>query len=338
MKPVIQTAVTEMLGIDHPVILGGMTGTGTVELCAAVSNAGGLGIFAAHNAGSPENCRQWIRRCRAMCQEGRPFGCNLTILPTAGPPPPYHEYARVFIEEKVRVVETAGSNPKQWIQMFKRAGIITIHKCVTIRHALSAEKLGVDIISLDGMECAGHPGEGDVGNYVLQAKGARVLRTPYICSGGVGDGKQIAAALALGADGVNCGTRFCATVECNWPRSFKQRMLDATEEDTVLMFRALRNTTRVFANDVAKQVERIEKAKGQDLRFEDVSELVSGKRGRAAERAGDPDGGIWSAGQVIGLIDDLPTVAELMERMMKECEETIRGRLNGMLVLPPSRL
>ena len=267
-----------------------------------------------------------------------PFGCNLTILPTAGAPPPYEEYARVFIEERVPVVETAGSNPKKWIQMFQRAGIITIHKCVTIRHALSAEKLGVDIISLDGLECAGHPGEGDVGNYVLQAKGARVLRTPFLCSGGVGDGKQIAAALALGADGVNCGTRFCATQECNWPRQFKERMMAATEEDTVLMFRALRNTTRVFANAVAKQVESIEKEKGQDLQFADVAALVAGARGRAAERAGDPDGGIWSAGQVIGLIDDVPTVAQLMARMMKECEDTIRGRLHGMLVLPPSRL
>jgi len=340
MPPIVKTAVTELLGIDHPVVLGGMTGTGTVELAAAVSNAGGLGIIAAHNAGSPEACRMWIRQLRAALDSGkeRAFGCNLTILPTMGKPPPYEEYARVFIEEKVPVVETAGSNPKKWIQMFQSAGIITIHKCVTIRHALSAEKLGVDIISLDGMECAGHPGEGDVGNYVLQAKGARVLKTPFICSGGVGDGKQIAAALALGADGVNCGTRFCATQECNWPKSFKDRMVQASEEDTVLMFRALKNTTRVFGNKVAREVEQIEKEKGLDLQFADVASLVAGRRGRAAEKAGDADGGIWSAGQVIGLIEDYPTVAELMERMMKECQETIQSRLNGMLVLPPSRL
>lgn len=334
---VVKTAVTEMLGIDHPVVLGGMTGVGTVELAAAVSNAGGLGLIAAHNAGSPERCRAWIRRLRALT-DGKPFGCNLTILPTMGTPPPYEAYARVFIEENVPIVETAGSNPKKWIRMFKEAGIVTIHKCVTIRHALSAEKLGVDIISLDGMECAGHPGEGDVGNYVLQAKGARVLKTPFICSGGVGDGKQIAAALALGADGVNIGTRFCATRECLWPESFKERMVQASEEDTVLMFRALKNTTRVFANRVARQVEQIEKEKGLQLQFSDVAELVAGKRGREAEKRGDPDGGIWSAGQVVGLIDDYPTVAELMERMMRECQDTIRGRLNGLLVLPPSRL
>lgn len=287
-----------MLQIEHPIVMGGMTGVGTVELAAAVSNAGGLGIFAAHNAQSPEGCRQWIRRMRTLTNNNKPFGVNLTILPTMGKPPPYEEYARVIIEEGVKVVETAGSNPSQWVRMFKAAGIITIHKCVTIRHALSAQKLGVDIISLDGFECAGHPGEGDIGNFVLQAKGARVLTTPFICSGGVGDGKQIAAALALGADGVNCGTRFCATKEGNWPSSFKQRMVEATEEDTVLMFRKLRNTTRVFANKVAKEVEKIESQKGEDLKFGDVAHLVAGARGRAAEKAQDPDGGIWSAGQV----------------------------------------
>lgn len=320
-----------MLGIEHPVVMGGMTGVGTTELAAAVSNAGGLGTFAAHNAGSPEQCRQWIRKIRTLTS--KPFGVNLTILPTAGTPPPYEEYARVIIEEGVKIVETAGSNPKKWIAMFKAAGVITIHKCVTIRHALSAQKLGVDIISLDGFECAGHPGEGDVGNYVLQAKGARVLTTPYICSGGVGDGKQVAAALALGADGVNCGTRFCATQECLWPESFKQGMLNGNEEDTVLMFRKLKNTTRVFANKVAKQVQKIESHKGDALKFQDVAHLVNGKRGRAAEAAGDADGGIWTAGQVIGLIDDIPTVAELMRRLMEECEETIQGRLNNMLVV-----
>lgn len=332
----IQTRVTEMLQIEHPIVMGGMTGVGTLELAAAVSNAGGLGIFAAHNAGSPSHCRDWIRKMRTLTS--KPFGVNLTILPTMGTqPPPYQEYAQVMIDEGVPVVETAGSNPKPFIQMFQKAGIITIHKCVTIRHALSAQKMGVDIISLDGFECAGHPGEGDIGNYVLQAKGAKALHTPFICSGGVGDGKQIAAALALGADGVNCGTRFCATKECIWPESFKDRMIHAKEEDTVLMFRQLRNTTRVFANKVAKEVEQMELDKGTTLKFEDLAHLVAGKRGRAAEKAGDPDGGIWTAGQVVGLIDDIPTVAELMERLMKECEDIIRGRLNQMLI-PQSRL
>ena len=328
--PLVQTRVTQLLGIEHPIIMGGMTGVGTVPLAAAVSNAGGLGIFAAHNAQSPEGCRQWIREMKR--QTKKPFGVNLTILPTMGKPPPYEEYARVIIEEGVRVVETAGSNPSKWVRMFRQAGIITIHKCVTIRHALSAQKMGVDIISLDGFECAGHPGEGDVGNFVLQAKGAKVLTTPFICSGGVGDGKQIAAALALGAEGVNCGTRFCATQEGNWPDSFKDRMLKANEEDTVLMFRKLKNTTRVFANKVAKEVERIESQKGEALKFQDVAHLVAGARGRAAEKANDADGGIWSAGQVVGLIEDTPSVAELMRRLMEECETTIKSRLNGMVV------
>jgi NADH:quinone reductase (non-electrogenic) len=295
----ITTRVTKMLGIEHPIVMGGMTGTGTPELAAAVSNAGGLGLFAVLNAGSPERCREWIKKMRTLT--AKPWGVNLTILPAVNPPP-YAEYVRVIIEEGVSIVETAGSNPNKWVKQFKSAPypILCIHKCVAIRHAKKAESAGVDIISLDGFECAGHPGEEDIGNYVLQAKGAKVLTTPYICSGGVGDGIQLAAALALGADGVNCGTRFCATQECNWPESFKQRMVESDERATVMMFRALRNTSRVFANAVAKEVERIEKEKGANLKFEDVSHLVMGTRGRAAEQAGDPDGGIWSAGQVVG--------------------------------------
>lgn len=322
-----------MLGIEHPVICGGMTGVGTPELAAAVSNAGGLGIMAIHNAGSPEQGREWIRRLRKLTK--KPFGVNLTILPSMGPPPPYAEYAQVIIEEGVKIVETAGSSPKEFVKRFKDAGIICIHKCVTIRHALSAERYGVDIISLDGFECAGHPGEEDVGNFVLQAKGAKVLTRPYVCSGGVGDGKQIVASLALGADGVNCGTRFCATQECNWPDSFKQRMLQASETDSVLMLRRLSNTCRVFRNQVSEEVERIESEKGQDFQFTDVAHLVSGKRGREAERKGDPDGGIWSAGQVVGLIDSIPTCQELMDQLMKEAEDTVYHRLTT-LVKPDS--
>ena len=302
---------------------------------AAVSNAGGLGIIAIHNAGSPENGRLWIRKLCSLANN-KPFGVNLTILPTMGKPPPYEEYARVIIEEGVQVVETAGSSPKKWIKLFKQAGIVTIHKCVTIRHALSAERYGVDIISLDGAECAGHPGEEDIGNFVLQAKGAKVLKRPFVCSGGVGDGKQIAAALALGADGVNCGTRFCATKECNWPDSYKQRMLQASETDTVLMLRRLKNTSRVFRNQVAKEVEKIESEKGAAFKFSDVAHLVNGKRGRAAEKKGDADDGIWSAGQVVGLIDSIPTVQELMNQLVKEVEDTIYYRLTTLV--PRSRL
>lgn len=326
----IRTRVTEMLGIEHPIIMGGMTGTGTPELAAAVSNAGGLGIIAVHNAGGPEGAREWIRKLRNLTD--KPFGVNLTILPTIGKPPPYEEYAKVIIDEGVKIVETAGSNPKKWVTMFKEAGLITIHKCVAIRHALSAEKLGVDIISLDGFECAGHPGEDDVGNFVLQARGFQALKRPYVCSGGVGNGVQLAAALALGADGVNCGTRFCATAECNWADSFKQRMLQADERNTVLMFRSLHNTARVFKNEVATKVEKIEKEKGVNLDFSDIAELVAGKRGREAEANGDADGGIWTAGQVVGLIHDIPTCKELVETMVAEAERAICERLQGMVV------
>lgn len=317
----IKTKICDILKIKHPVVMGGMTGVGTPELAAAVSNAGGLGIFAAHNAGSPEGCREWIRRCKQMTD--KPFGVNLTILPTVGPPPPYEEYARVIIEEGVPVAETAGNDPKKWVGMFKSAGLTTIHKCVTIRHAVSAEKLGVDIISLDGFECAGHPGEDDIGNFVLQAKGAKVLKTPYICSGGVGDGKQLIAAIALGAQGVNCGTRFCATKESNYPEAFKQRMVQANETDTVMMFRVLRNTSRVIKNETSKEVDKIQNEKGKDLQFKDVEHLVLGTRGRAAEKAGDPDGGIWSTGQTIGLIDSYPSCQDLMDEFMAEAEGTV---------------
>jgi NAD(P)H-dependent flavin oxidoreductase YrpB (nitropropane dioxygenase family) len=306
-----------------------MTAVGTPELAAAVSNAGGLGIIAIHSAGSPEKGREWIRRLRRLTS--KPFGVNLTILPSIGAPLPYDEYSSVIIEEGVKIVETAGSSPKKFIRRFKNNGIITIHKCVTIRHAQSAEKYGVDIISLDGMECAGHPGEEDIGNFVLQAKGAKILKKPFVCSGGVGTGNQIAAALALGSDGVNCGTRFCATKESIWPDSYKNRMVQANETDTVLMLRRLRNTSRVFKNDVAKEVERIESKKGKDFKFSDVQHLVNGIRGREAERMGDADGGIWSAGQVVGLIDDIPTVQELMDTLVKETEDAICSRLSSMV-------
>jgi nitronate monooxygenase len=328
----LRTRATELLGIEHPIVVGGLTGVGTVELAAAVSNAGGLGIFTAHNAGSPDGARAEIRRLKTLTS--RPFGVNLTILPTIGAPPPYEEYARVFIEEGVKVVETAGSNPKKWVELFKAAdpAIVCIHKCVAIRHALKAEKLGVDIISLDGFECAGHPGEDDVGNFVLQAKGAKVLRKPYLCSGGVANGRQLAAALALGAAGVNCGTRFCVTKEGNWPREFKERVVTAEETHTVLMFRALHNTARAFRNEVTTEVERIQNEKGSSLEFGDIMHLVTGARGREAEKNGDPDGGVWSAGQSIGLIDDIPSCQEVVAEMVADAESIIRGELQRLVV------
>lgn len=324
-----KTRVTEMLGIQHPIVCGGMTGVGTVELCAAVSNAGGCGLLTALTCGSPEQMKKDIARIRTLTD--KPFGVNLTILP-AVVPPPYEEYAQAIIESGVKIVETAGNNPKKWVSTFKKAGLICIHKCVAVRHALSAQKMGVDIISMDGFECAGHPGEDDIGGIVLLAKAARKLTTPYLASGGIADGKQLAACLALGADGVNMGTRFCATQECNWPDSFKQRMRDADERQTVLMFRQLHNTARVFKNKIAAEVEFIQNEKGAQLEFSDVQHLVMGDRGRKAEESGDPDGGIWTAGQCVGLIEDNPTVQELMDSFMKEAEETVKARLNAMLV------
>jgi len=330
-----KTRVTDLLSIEHPIVMGGMTGVGTAQLAAAVSLAGGLGIMAIHNSGKPEQARKDVQLLRKLCN-GKPFGVNLTILPSFDPPP-YDEYAKIIIEEKVPIVETAGSNPKKWISLFKSNGVITIHKCVSIRHALKAQAMGVDIVSLDGFECAGHPGEEDVGNFVLQARGCQELAVPYVCSGGVASGVQLAAALALGADGVNCGTLFCATQECNWPQSFKDRMVQSKETDTVLMLRRLNNTCRVIRNDVSAEVEEIESKKGEDFQISDVMPLVNGKRGREAEAKCDPDGGIWSAGQSVGLIKDIPTVKKVVDDMVKEAENVVRTRLNSLLVVP-SRL
>mmetsp|Transcript_7145 Transcript_7145/g.9041 ORF Transcript_7145/g.9041 Transcript_7145/m.9041 type:complete len:329 (-) Transcript_7145:1548-2534(-) len=324
----MKTRVTEILGIEHPVICGGMTGVGTVDMTVAVSEAGGLGLLTALTCGSVEQMKKDIEEIRR--KTSKPFGVNLTILP-AIQPPDYEGYAQAIIDAGIKIVETAGNNPKKWVTLFKKAGLVCIHKCVTIRHALSAERLGVDIISMDGFECAGHPGEDDIGGLVLLAKAAKKIKIPFVASGGIADGKQLAAALALGAEGVNMGTRFCATKECPWPDSFKQRMLEADERQTVLMFRALHNTARVFKNKIAAEVEKIQNEKGNNLEFTDVMHLVAGDRGRKAEIEGDPDGGIWTAGQCVGLIDDIPTVKELMDTFMNEAEQTIKHRLAGIV-------
>jgi len=327
MRP-FKTRITEMLGIEHPIVCGGMTGVGTVDLTVAVSEAGGLGMLTALTCGSIEQMKKDVAEIRLRTK--KPFGVNLTVLP-AITPPDYEGYARAIVECGVKIVETAGNDPKKYVKIFKDGGCISIHKCVTIRHALSAEKIGVDIISIDGFECAGHPGEADIGGLVLLAKAAKKLSKPFLASGGIGDGKQLAACLALGADGVNMGTRFCATKECNWPQSYKDAMIQADENQTVLMFRRLHNTARVFKNKVAAEVEKIENEKGKDLQFSDVQHLVAGDRGRKAERTGDPDGGIWTAGQVIGLIDDAPPVQVVMDRIIKEAVDTVNVRLAGML-------
>ncbi|KAJ1550022.1 hypothetical protein HK096_009174, partial [Nowakowskiella sp. JEL0078] len=273
------------------------------------------GLLTALTQPTPELLRTEIQRCRKMTN--KTFGVNLTLLPAINPPP-YLEY----VKSGIKVVETAGNNPKEVIKKFKDAGIIVIHKCTSIRHALSAEKMGADFLSIDGFECAGHPGEDDVTNLILLAKAAKILKVPFIASGGFGDGRGLAAALALGAQGVNMGTRFMATVEAPIHQGIKDKLVSASERDTNLMFRTLHNTARVFKNKISDQVLAIERKPG-GAKFEDVRELVSGQRGKVVFQSGDPDYGVWTAGQVCGLIDDIPTCKVLIERMVSDAEKII---------------
>jgi len=321
-----------MLGIEHPIVLGGLTGPGLPDLAAAVSNAGALGIFCAHMAGTPEKLTEWIDSMDALTS--KPFGVNMTILRdlNAG-----DELAGVLARhEKVTIIETAGSNPEKYIKMFKAAGKICIHKCTSVRHSVSAIRHGADIISLDGFECAGHPGEDDVGNFVLQARGAQVLTVPYICSGGVTTGSQLAAALALGADGVNLGTVLCVTQESNWPSPFKEAMVKSDERETCLVNRPFKSTSRFYKNQLAKEVLAVEKAKGDSITYKDVQHLTAGTRRKDAWRTGDVNACMVSAGQGIGLIHDVPTVHEVISCMVSEAEQTICQRLIT-LAQSPSR-
>jgi len=329
---VLKTKLTEMLGIKHPIVQGGMQYVGTAEMASAVSNAGALGLLTALTQPTPEDLRKEIARCRTMTN--KPFGVNLTFLP-AIVPPPYEEYTKVIIEEGIKVVETAGNNPGKYIAMFKKANIVVLHKCTSIRHALSATKLGVDIVSIDGYECAGHPGEDDITALILLAKSAKKLSIPYIASGGFGDGAGLAAALALGAEGINMGTRFMCTVESPIHHNIKQAIVDADERQTSLVFRPFRNTSRIFRNSVAVEVNKREK--NPNVQFEDVRELVSGARGKQVYVTGDPEFGVWTAGQVIGIIDDIPTCEVLVSRIVKEAEVIISQRL-GSMVVPESKL
>jgi NAD(P)H-dependent flavin oxidoreductase YrpB (nitropropane dioxygenase family) len=313
----MKTRITELLDIRYPIIQGGMQWVGRAELAAAVSNAGGLGILTALTQQTPEALREEIARTRTMTD--RPFGVNLTILP-AVKPPPYAEYVKAILDGGIRIVETAGNSPRDFIDQFKAQGVKIVHKCTTVRHALSAERNGVDAVSIDGFECAGHPGEDDVPGLVLLPIAARALRIPIIASGGIADGRGMAAALALGAEGVNMGTRFCVTQEAPIHYNIKQALVAASERDTKLMFRTMKNTARVFRNAISEEVVATENRPG-GCQFEDIRPLVAGVRGRAALEAGEVNGGVISAGQCIGLIDDVPTCAELIERMVRECRE-----------------
>jgi nitronate monooxygenase len=313
----MKTRITELLGIRYPIIQGGMQWVGRAELAAAVSNAGGLGILTALTQQTPEALRDEIARTRTMTD--RPFGVNLTILP-AVKPPPYAQYVQAILDGGIRIVETAGNSPRDFIDQFKAQGVKIVHKCTTVRHALSAERNGVDAVSIDGFECAGHPGEDDVPGLVLLPIAARALRIPIIASGGIADGRGMAAALSLGAEGVNMGTRFCVTQEAPIHYNIKQALVAASERDTKLMFRTMKNTARVFRNAISEEVVATENRPG-GCQFEDIRPLVAGVRGRAALEAGEVNGGVISAGQCIGLIDDVPTCAELIERMVGECRE-----------------
>jgi nitronate monooxygenase len=315
----MRTRVTEMLGIRYPIIQGGMQWIGTAELAAAVSNAGGLGILTALTQETPEALAREIRRCRDLTD--RPVGVNLTILP-AVKPPPYADYVAAIVENGIKVVETAGNSPKDFIDIFRANGVKVLHKCTTVRHALSAERNGVDIVSIDGFECAGHPGEYDVGGMVLIPIAARALKIPVIASGGIGDGAGLAAALALGAEGVNMGTRFCATREAPLHDRIKQALVKAGEYETNLIFRTLHNTGRVLKTAVSDQVVAMEQRPG-GCTFEDIRPLVSGQRGRVALETGDMDAGLVWAGQVVGLIDDVPSCEELISRMVAQCRERL---------------
>jgi nitronate monooxygenase len=312
-----------MLGIQYPIIQGGMHFVGYATLAAAVSNAGGLGTITALTFKSPQLLKLEIQLCKSLTQF--PFAVNLTLLPSLAPPD-YEAYCSVIIQEGVKIVETAGANPGKFIKLFKDAGITVLHKCVAIQHALTAVKYGADIISMDGFECAGHPGEQDIGNFVLLAIAARKLNVPFIASGGVGTGSQLVAALALGADGVNLGTRFMATKEAPVHENIKLALVKGNENMTMMVMKSLRNTERVYRNSAAKQVVEIEKEFPGDIGK--IRHLVNGENYRKAfQETGDTEHSVWSCGVVMGLIDDIPTCKELIERMVREAESIIQERL-----------
>jgi nitronate monooxygenase len=318
----IRTRFTDLVGIDYPIVQGGMMWVGRAELAAAVSNAGGLGIITALTQPTPDDLRREIDRCRAMTD--KPFGVNLTILPSVNPPP-YADYRRAIIDSGITIVETAGHKPQEHVEDLKAHGVTVIHKCTAVRHALSAERMGVDAISIDGFECAGHPGEDDIPGLILIPAAADKVKVPMIASGGFGDGRGLVAALALGADGINMGTRFCATVEAPIHQNIKDFIVANDERSTNLIFRRFHNTGRVAKNGISDEVVSI--SSRPDAEFKDIQPLVSGARGRVALETGEIEAGLVWAGQVQGLIHDVPTVAELMERIVTEAREIARTRL-----------
>ena len=322
----IKTRFTEMFGVEVPITCGGMTRVGKAELIAAVANAGALGFLTALTPGSPEALVKEIKKTRDLTN--KPFGINLTILPSINPIP-YDEYRQVICESGCKVVETAGNNPAPHLPAFKAAGVKVIHKCVTARHAVKAESIGVDCVSIDGFECAGHPGEEDIGGLELFPVTTAKLKIPVIASGGIADARGLVAALALGCEGANMGTRFMATKEAPIHEKVKQALVDNDERATDMIFRTMHNSSRVARNKISQKVVEIEKRGG--AKFEDVRDLVAGTRGGKVYDTGDTDYGIWSAGQTQGLIHDIPTCKELIDHIMTEAQAIIRKRLEAMV-------
>ena len=323
----LKTRITQMLGIEHPIVQGGMMNVGYAELASAVSNAGGLGIITALTQPTPEALRDEIERTKAMTS--KPFGVNMTIFPTVNSPD-YKAYAQAIIDGGVKIVETAGTQAVREIwEMLKPHGVTILHKCTAVRHALSAERAGCDIISIDGFECAGHPGEDDIPGLILIPAAADKVKIPLLASGGFGDGRGLVAALALGAEGINMGTRFCATVEAPIHENVKQAYIDNDERGSFLIFRNFKNTARVGRSAVSEEVVR--RLSKPDAVFEDVRELVAGTAGKELLQSGDLSRGVFWAGMVQGLIHDIPTCQQLIERIVADAEDIIRGRLGGFL-------
>ena len=323
----MKTRITELFGIQHPIIQGGMHYVGFAELAAAVSNAGGLGIITALTQKTPEDLAKEIARCREMTD--KPFGVNLTFLP-AMRAPDYPGYIRAIIEGGVKIVETAGRNPEPYLPPLHAAGIKVIHKCTSVRHSLKAERIGCDAVSVDGFECGGHPGEDDIPNMILLPRAAEELKIPFVASGGMADARSLVASLALGADGINMGTRFIATREAPVHENVKQAIVAASELDTRLVMRPLRNTERVIYNDAVRRLLEKEARLGQEIKFEDIIEEVAGVYPKIMME-GQTEAGVWSCGMVAGLIHDIPTCKELVDRIMAQAEEIIRGRLTKLL-------
>lgn len=320
----LKTRITELFGIEHPVIQGGMQWVGYAELVSAVSNAGALGILTALTQPTPEDLAKEIERTREMTD--KPFGVNLTVLPTINPPP-YEEYAQAIVGSGVKIVETAGRSPEPFMELFKEYDVKVIHKCTSVRHALKAQSVGVSAITIDGFECAGHPGEDDIPSLVLLPQAAEALDVPVAGCGGFSDAKSMVAALALGGEAIVMGTRFMATQEAGIHQNVKEKMTEADELSTNLMFRTMHNTARVFKNSVSDQVVEIEST--GTATFEDVKDLVAGQRGRVVFEEGDLEHGIWSAGISVARVKDVPTCKEMVARLVSEAEEIIDGRLQS---------